>query len=122
MILVDASVWIDHVRAPDDVMTELLLSERVLTHPFIIGEVVLGHVRRREAVLSELRELPLVGVVDDDEVLEFIHTHRLFGLGIGYIDAHLLASSKLAEGSSIWTLDRNLRAAAAKLGLAADGP
>lgn len=122
MILVDASVWIDHVREPDCIMLELLREGQVLTHPFVIGEIFLGHVRRRDALLTELRELPLSRTVDDDEVLEFIWRHRLFGLGIGYIDAHLLASSKLTGGSSIWTLDRNLRAAAAKLGLAADSP
>ena len=122
MILVDASVWIEHVRTPDEVMLELLHDQRVLTHPFVIGEIVLGHVRRRETVLSELKELPLAAVVDDDEVLEFIEERRLFGQGIGYVDAHLLASSMITNRASIWTLDKNLRAAAEKLGLAADRP
>ena len=66
MILVDASVWIEHVRAPDEIMLELLRDQRVLTHPFVIGEIVLGHVRRREIVLSELKELPLAPVVEDE--------------------------------------------------------
>jgi predicted nucleic acid-binding protein len=122
MILVDASVWIEHVRAPDDVMLELLRDQRVLTHPFVIGEIVLGHVRRRGEVLSELKELPSAPVIDDEEVLEFIENRRLFGQGIGYIDAHLLASSMITSRASIWTLDKNLHAAAEKLGLAADRP
>ena len=122
MILVDASVWIEHVRAPDEIMLELLRDQRVLTHPFVIGEIVLGHVRRREIVLSELKELPLAPVVDDEEVLEFIEDRRLFGQGIGYVDAHLLASSMIADRTSLWTLDKNLRAAAERLGLAADRP
>jgi predicted nucleic acid-binding protein len=122
MILVDSSVWIEHVRAPDEIMLELLRDRMVLVHPFVIGEMAIGHVRRREAVLSELKELPQAPLVDDDEVLEFIMKRRLFGQGIGYIDAHLLASSMISSKSSIWTLDRNLRAVAERLGLAADRP
>ena len=122
MILVDASVWIEHVRAPDDIMLQLLRDQRVITHPFVIGEVVLGHIRRREAVLTELKELPQARLVDDEEVLDFIGSRRLYGQGVGYVDAHLLASSMITARASIWTLDRNLHAAAERLGLAADRP
>lgn len=122
MIVVDSSVWIDHFRDPDSVLLQLLEERRILIHPFVIGEVALGHVRRREMALSELKELRRVAMAEDKEVLQFIHDNRLFGIGIGYIDAHLLASTMLTKGASLWTLDGRLRAAAMRLGLAADRP
>lgn len=122
MIVVDSSVWIDHFRDPDSVLLQLLEERRILIHPFVIGEVALGHVRRREMALSELKELRRVAMAEDKEVLQFIHDNRLFGIGIGYIDAHLLASTMLTKGAALWTLDGRLRAAAMRLGLAADRP
>lgn len=123
MILVNSSVWIEHVRAgADERLNELLERGDVLTHPFVIGEIALGHVRRREAMLAALELLEQVEVCDDDEVLDFIHRHRLVGSGIGYIDAHLLAATKLTDDCSFWTLDRRFRDVASRLGLAADGP
>ncbi len=123
MILVDSSVWIEHVRAgADERLNELLEREDVLTHPFVMGEIALGHVRRRESVLAALELLEQVEVCADDEVLDFIHRHRLVGSGIGYIDAHLLAATKLTDDCSVWTLDRRFREVASRLGLAADGP
>jgi len=101
---------------------ELLDREDVLTHPFVIGEIAIGHVRRREAVLVALSLLDQVEVCDDSEVLDFIARHRLVGSGIGYIDAHLLAATKLTDGCSVWTLDRRFHEAALRLGLAADRP
>jgi hypothetical protein len=119
MILIDASIWIDHVRAPDDILLALLDNRSVLTHPFVIGEVALGHVRQREQLLDTLIDLPRARVAGEDEVLEFIRRHALAGMGIGYIDAHLLASAKLTAGSSVWTRDRHFRAVAERLGLSA---
>lgn len=89
-------------------------------HPFVLGEIALGHVRNREAILTELGELPLMTVVEDNEVFAFIARHRLFGLGVGYIDVHLLISAAVTKGSSVWTLDQRLRRAAQKLSLSAD--
>ena len=122
MILVDSTVWIDHLHSADDIMLQLLKERRVLMHPFVIGEIALGHVRRRDAVLEELSDLRRVTIAENEEVLQFIRDEGLFGIGIGYIDAHLLTSAKLTKGVSLWTLDRHLRAAAAKLGLSADAP
>jgi predicted nucleic acid-binding protein len=122
MILVDSSVWIEHIRSPDEVMLVLLSERRVITHPFVIGEVALGHVRRREAVLAELKELRLAKIAEDEEVLRLIGNHRLYGLGVGYIDAHLLASCLLTRTDSVWTLDKKFHAAALNLGIAADRP
>ena len=119
MILIDASIWIDHVRTPDDLLLQLLDNKSVLTHPFIIGEIALGHVRQRLLLLELLKKLPRVAVAEENEVLEFIRSHRLDGLGIGLIDVHLLASTQLTPGASIWTRDRKFRAVAERLKLSA---
>jgi predicted nucleic acid-binding protein len=119
MILVDTSIWIDHLRKGDATLTELLEQRRVVAHPFVTGELSLGSLRQREIVLSSLQELPQAEVARDDEVLHFIAHKALFGLRIGYIDAHLLASVQLTPGTSIWTRDKRLLAAAERLSLAA---
>ena len=119
MILVDTSVWVDHLRAGNERLTALLSGGQVLGHPFVMGELALGNLRRRDAVLSDLRHLPQAVVAADEEVLHFIDRQRLFGCGIGYLDAHLLAAARLTGGSKLWTRDRRLEAVAAQLGLAA---
>ena len=118
MILVDTSVWIDHVRRSNDRLAALLVARAVLVHPFVIGEVALGHLRPRAAILRELHDLPPVAVASREEVLHLIEQHRLFGRGIGYVDAHLLAAARLMAGAALWTTDKRLRAVAESLGLA----
>lgn len=118
MILVDTSVWVDHLRTGDRVLGQLLDSGGVLGHRFVTGELALGNLRERDLVLSALRELPQATVASDDEVLHFIDRQALFGLGIGYVDAHLLAAVLLTLGAKLWTRDRRLQAAATQLGLA----
>ena len=118
MILVDSSIWIAHLRTADARLSSLLNNRRVLSHPFVIGEVALGSMRQREIVLSDLSDLPKAEVADDIEVLGFIGRHNLYGRGIGYVDVHLLASARLTPGATIWTLDRRLNAVASCLGLA----
>ena len=120
MILVDTSVWIDHFRASNLALVRLLGEGEVLTHPFVIGELTLGNLRDRTSVLEALRQMPLATPATDDEVLGFIETHRLHGLGIGYIDAHLLASARLTPGSRLWTRDQRLAAVAERLDLRAE--
>jgi len=120
VILVDTSVWVDHLRAADQALMSLLDAARVLAHPFVIGELALGHLRQSELVLGSLQGLPQATVAMDQEVLHFIHRHALPGLGIGYVDAHLLAATRLTEGASLWTRDRRLLAVAERLGLAAE--
>ena len=119
VILVDSSVWIDHVQRANPVLTDLLSAQRVLVHPFVIGELSVGSFRSRQTVLRELRNLPRVVFATDAEVLRFIDRHVLFGVGIGYIDASLLASTKLEQGTVLWTRDKRLRAAAETLSVAA---
>jgi predicted nucleic acid-binding protein len=119
VILVDTSVWVDHFRATDKTLAALLESTNVLTHPFIIGELALGNLRQRNLVLETLENLPRAKVTTDQEVLHFIQQTALFGQGIGYVDAHLLASVRLTAGAALWTRDKHLLAAAERLAMAA---
>ncbi len=120
MILVDTSVWIDHLRHGDVELTRLLNTGQVLTHRFIIGELALGSLQNRNIVLSTLQNLPQVTVASDEEVLHFIESRALFGTGIGYIDAHLLAAVLLSPGTLLWTRDKRLFAESVRLGLCAN--
>ena len=118
MILVDTTVWVDHLRASDKRLAGLLEGGLVVTHPFVIGEIALGHLSPRDEVLRLLANLPTAIVATDGEILEFIDTHKLFGRGIGYIDTHLLAAVKLSAGAALWTRDKRLHGMAAEMGLA----
>jgi len=118
MILVDTSVWVDHLRAGDDQLAALLNKSQVLMHPFVVGELACGNLHNREEVLALLKDLPPSTVAADDEVLFFIDRHALMGRGIGYVDAHLLASVSLSGPAQLWTRDKRLRAVADSLALA----
>ena len=117
MILVDTSVWIDHLRGLDRTLVAHLLDGRVVCHRFVIGELAVGSLRNRSEVLSLLATLPAAPVVSHEEMLAFIDAHALMGLGLGWIDVHLLASARLA-GQLLWTRDRRLAKAASGLGVA----
>jgi predicted nucleic acid-binding protein len=119
VILVDTSVWVHHLRDGDSTLTELLERGGALTHPFVIGELALGNLRQRELVLRMLSRLPAVSVATNAEVLGFIDRNALFGRGVGYVDVHLLAATKLTAGSQLWTLDKRLNDVAIELGMAA---
>ncbi|MBV8453445.1 MAG: type II toxin-antitoxin system VapC family toxin [Deltaproteobacteria bacterium] len=118
MILVDTSVWVDHLRAGDQTLVGLLDRGMVLAHSFVIGELALGILRQRALVLDALSDLPHASVATDVEVLQFIDRHNLFGRGIGYIDVHLLAAVRLTIGATLWTRDKRLYRVAQQLGLA----
>jgi len=117
MILVDTSVWVDHLRQRNDRLKSLLENRQVVIHPFIVGELALGNLRQRDVVLSSLRDLPHSVAAANEEVLDFIARHALPGLGIGWVDAHLLASARLTS-ASLWSRDKRLKTVAIKLGLA----
>ena len=119
MILVDTSVWINHLRSADERLAGLLDAGKVLGHPFVIGELALGNLRSREATLRDLSDLPQAPVAEDEHVLDLVNRLRLFGRGIGYVDAHLLAAVRLAPEAKLWTADRPVQAVAAEFGLAA---
>lgn len=118
-MLVDSSVWIDHLRRPRSALVSLLERDLVLTHPFVIGELACGALRERDRFLDHLKRLPSAPVARDGEVMQLVDSVPLWGRGLGWVDAHLLASSRLA-GTSLWTLDRALAEAAAALGVGGD--
>ncbi len=115
----DTSVWVDHLRIGNPDLATRLNAERVLTHPFVIGELALGNLQNRATVLTRLEQLPRALTAEPDEVLVFIQSAALWGQGIGYVDVHLLAATRLTPDTQLWTLDRRLHAAATRLGLAA---
>ncbi|HER09905.1 MAG TPA: type II toxin-antitoxin system VapC family toxin [Bacteroides sp.] len=116
MILVDTSVWVDHFHHSDETLKELLLSNQVCIHPFILGELSCGNFRNRKEVLSLLRTLRSIDQVLDEEVFILIEDRKLFGRGLGFIDIHLLASA-LIHHVPIWTRDKSLRLVAGQLGI-----
>jgi predicted nucleic acid-binding protein len=119
VILVDTSVWIDHLRAGDRALVRLLEDRSVFGHPFVLGELSLGNMRQRAVALRALAQLPQIEAATDPEVVQFIENEKLQGRGIGYIDAHLLASLRLSPGSLLWTRDARLHTVASELKLAA---
>ena len=118
MILVDTAVWIDHLNAPVQELLDRLRAGEVLIHPLVIGEIACGTMRNRMEVLSHLQVLPRIGEVDHERVFRVIETNRLMGRGIGFIDAHLLASVITESGASLWTRDLGLNRIAEELGVA----
>lgn len=117
MILVDSSVWIDHLRRRDAQLVTLLEAGIVMCHAFVIGELACGHFPARATFLAELTNLPAAPVAAHDEAMVFVDRHALAGRGIGWVDAHLLASAFLAGRAPLLTRDKRLRAIAAELGL-----
>lgn len=118
MILVDTSVWIDHLRVGSAALASLLERSAVLAHPWVVGELALGNLRRRDEVLGLLDGLPQATTATAAEVLTLIDRRELHGTGIGYVDVQLLASTRLTPGAALWTHDRRLAAAASRLGSA----
>ena len=118
MILADTSIWVDHLRRSNLLLAKALEAGQILAHPFVIGELALGHLDPRASVLRDLQELTQSVVASHEEVLAFIDRERLHGFGIGYVDAHLLASVRLTDGAFLWTRDRRLNRLAEKLKLA----
>jgi predicted nucleic acid-binding protein len=107
---------------PESSLSLLLERNQVLAHPFVIGELALGNLRNRASLLDDLQDLPRAVSAENDEVLQFIATHRLFGTGIGYIDAHLLVAARVTGETSVWTRDKRLLSIAERLDLAWSEP
>jgi predicted nucleic acid-binding protein len=116
MILVDTSVWADHIRRKNERMVTLMADGRILIHPFVVGELALGNLENRDVYLTSLNSLPTSTMATDNEVMTMIETEALFGSGIGYVDAHLLAAARLSQ-AKLWTSDKRLHAASVRLGL-----
>jgi predicted nucleic acid-binding protein len=116
MILVDSSVWIDHFRRAHPTLVDELGQMRVVSHPFVVGELACGRLPARDRVLSLMARLPVVQPVSNQEALAFIDAHELSGAGLGWVDVHLLAAARLAR-VQLWTRDKALERAAARVGL-----
>ena len=114
MILVDTSVWVDHLRCGNDTLRAMLEEGKVLCHPFVLGELACGNLKNRDEILALLASLPEARIADQHEVLHLIHRHRLYAHRLGWVDAHLLASA-LLNRSRLWTLDKPLAKAARAL-------
>ncbi|MDZ4860583.1 MAG: type II toxin-antitoxin system VapC family toxin [Candidatus Hydrogenedentes bacterium] len=117
MILVDTSVWIDHLRHGDKAIQEVLNADRAVMHPFVLGELACGNLKNRRELLSLWADLPAARMATDEEALAFIERRALMGKGIGYMDVHLLASVALDAGTRLWTRDKRLATVAESLHL-----
>jgi predicted nucleic acid-binding protein len=117
VILVDTSVWIDHLHETEPELVDLLARDEVGSHPMVVGELALGSLKDRNSVISLLRALYRFPSISHDEILDFVDTRRLWGRGLSAADVHLLGSVLLERGSRLWTRDKRLRAAAADVGV-----
>jgi predicted nucleic acid-binding protein len=118
VILVDTSIWVDHLRAGEPALAQALEQGLVFMHPFVLGELACGNLQNRAEILHLLASLPAAPRATDTEALQFIENRRLMGRGVGYIDVHLLASAVLAGDVRFWTRDRRLAGIAGELRLA----
>lgn len=117
-VLVDTSVWVDHFRRHNAVLVDLLHKDRVLIHPWVIGEIACGTPPRRSATLADLASLAPATPASPPEVLDFVEREQLFGLGCGWVDVHLLTTTCLTPNCQLWTLDQRLDALAQRFGCA----
>lgn len=118
MILVDSSVWIDHLHRTEPSLVNALDAVGVAQHPMVLGELALGSLRDRSQFLELLRNLPQVQSPTHDEVMFLVEGRSLYGRGLSLVDAHLLAATLLTPGTSLWTRDKGLRLAAEELEVA----
>jgi predicted nucleic acid-binding protein len=117
VILVDTSVWVDHLRREDPLLISLLERSEVFVHSWVVGELALGNMHNRDEVLALLGDMPQAQVIDHDAVRVLIADEKLYGLGIGLVDVHLLASASATPGTLLWTRDRRLGEVAGRLAL-----
>jgi len=119
MILVDTSIWIDHFRAPNLIVIRAIQTDQLYMHQFILGELALGSLKQRKSTLADLSKYADAPIARYDQVLDLIERAELFGRGLGYVDAHLLASCLIAGNTRLVTRDRRLHETAEMLGIAA---
>ena len=117
-IIVDSSIWIDHINMGDPDLTAILKHGWVVMHPMVYGEIALGSITKRQALLRELRKLPQVEAASHSEVIAMIEWMELYNKGVGLIDAHLLASTRILPNGTLMTRDKRLQMQAERLGVA----
>ena len=119
MVLIDSSVWVDFLKSGGQPqLVQLLGLQQVLMHEMVLGEVAMGSKQQRENALEFLPFLPMAQVASHLEVMALVDRHHLYGRGVGYVDMHLLTAAVLLPGTTVWTHDRRLQAAASQLGVA----
>jgi predicted nucleic acid-binding protein len=97
-------------------LTKLLNSGQVCLHPFVIGELSCGNISNRLEILGLLNALPRIEPALDEEVFTFLENRKLYGVGLGFIDVHLLASAMI-HNVKIWTRDKSLLKIATNLNI-----
>jgi predicted nucleic acid-binding protein len=115
-MLVDTSIWVEHLRHGQLGLISLLQRAEVHCHAFIIGELACGCMNHRSEILQLLQALPSVPMVENKEAMTFVERHHLMGRGVGWVDVHLLASAAM-ENVLLWSIDRRLAAIARSLGV-----
>jgi predicted nucleic acid-binding protein len=120
MILVDASIWMDHLRSEDILLRNFLANDQVMMHSMVLGELAMGYLRNRDYMLGFFRNIPQIKSASDEEVLAAIEEYQLMGKGIGWVDAHLLVAVLQSEGIKLWTRDKRLNSLAQELNLTVD--
>ena len=118
MILVDSSVWVDHLYSEIPQLSELLSANDVLMHPFVLGEIACGHIHNRVVIMESLWSLPFSAIATTKETIDFIERYSLMARGAGFVDINLLASAAVTGGARFWTRDKPLRTMAEQLDLA----
>ena len=118
MILVDTSIWVDHLREPESELKTLLSANDVLMHPMVIGELACGNMRNRKQALEQWHSLPRINEANHEQVISLIEKKNLMGRGLGFVDVHLLCSVLNYPGSQLWTRDKKLNGIANKLNIA----
>ncbi|MCH8506143.1 MAG: type II toxin-antitoxin system VapC family toxin [Ectothiorhodospiraceae bacterium] len=118
LIMVDTSIWVDFFRGGDADLEKCLQEELVLMHPMVVGELSLGYLRNRTAILKFLGDLSSISPASHEQVMAFVETHQLVGRGIGWVDAHLLTAVSCSDETQLWTRDKRLRNLAQSLNLA----
>ena len=118
MILADSAVWVDHLRKPLPALEALLADDLIVMHPFVVGEISMGSIKQRARTIGRMNELPMVRLATAAHVAMLVEAHRLWGVGVQYIDAHLLGATLLNSGTWLWTTDKRLKKQAERLGVA----
>jgi predicted nucleic acid-binding protein len=118
VILIDTSVWADHFRKSESLLTDIGRSGALVMHPFVVGELAAGYLPQWEQTVSALRLIPAVAIVADDDFFVFLHDQRLMGSGLSFVDLHLLASISATKSARLWSRDKRLNARAEEMGFA----
>lgn len=117
MILVDTSIWIDHLHASEAELIALLADDQIACHPYVIEELGLGSIKQRDVVLELLESLRQFPVLDHAEVMTLVNVRKLWGRGLSAVDCHLVGAVSLVDGARLWTRDKRLTAACRDMGI-----